>query len=238
MERESFNLDFIIEIWPKIIKALPLTVTMALCAIVAGCLVGLALTLCKISKYRKLSLVIDAITVIIRAVPEVVLIYLVYFGLPVLVQDLFGYDISGWAKPVFVVLALAIQLSASSSELFRSAYNSLDAGQLEAAHSIGMTTLQRFSRIILPQGLYVILPNLSGLCLGIIQATSLAYTLGVMDIMGKAKLLDSNAFSMNTFEVYLLVALIYWVLSLVEGWLFKGLEARMGRGMRTVAQDS
>ena len=114
----------------------------------------------------------------------------------------------------------------------------LDAGQLEAAHSIGMTTLQRFSRIVLPQGLYVILPNLSGLCLGIIQATSLAYTLGVMDIMGKAKLLDSNAFSMNTFEVYLLVALIYWVLSLVEGWLFKGLEARMGRGMRTVAQDS
>jgi ABC-type amino acid transport system permease subunit len=101
-----------------------------------------------------------------------------------------------------------------------------------------MTGVQRFNRIILPQGLFVILPNLSGLCLGIIQATSLAYTLGVMDVMGKAKVLDSNAFSMNTFEAYLLVAFIYWALSLIEGWIFKGLEIRMGRGMRTVAQKA
>ena len=238
MERESFHLDFIIQIWPKLLGALPLTVMMAIGAIVFGCLIGLALTLCKVSKHRRAAAVIDAVTVVIRAVPEVVLIYLVYFGLPQLTEALFGYDMSGWEKPVFVVMALSIQLSASSSELFRSAYNSIDAGQLEAAHSIGMTGLQRFNRIMLPQGLFVILPNLSGLCLGIIQATSLAYTLGVMDVMGKAKVLDSNAFSMNTFEAYLLVALIYWALSLIEGWIFKGLEIRMGRGMRTVAQKA
>lgn len=238
MERESLHIDFIIQIWPKLLQALPVTLTMALSAIVAGCLVGLLVTLGKISKHHRAASVLDALTVVIRAVPEVVLIYLVYFGLPVLTEDLFGLDIGGWAKPVFVVLALTIQLSSSSSELFRSAYNSLDAGQLEAAHAIGMTGLQRFRRIIFPQGLYVILPNLSGLCLGIIQATSLAYTLGVMDVMGKAKVLDSNAFSMNTFEAYLVVALIYWALSLIEGWLFNVLEKRMGRGMRTVAQDS
>ena len=238
MERESFHIDFIIEIWPKLLKVLPLTITMALAAILFGCVIGLLVTLCKVSKHRRTATVIDAVTIVVRAVPEVVLIYLVYFGLPELMKDVFGYDMSGWAKPVFVVMALAIQLSASSSELFRSAYNSLDAGQLEAAHSIGMTTIQRFGRIIVPQGLYVILPNLSGLCLGIIHATSLAYTLGVMDVMGKAKVLDSNAFSMNTFEAYLLVAFIYWALSLIEGWLFKRLETKMGRGMRTLAQKA
>ncbi len=224
-----------IKIWPRLLQALPLTILMALGAIVFGCLLGFLVTLGKISKHRKTAAVLDVITIVIRAVPEVVLIYLVYFGLPLLFESLFGLDIGGWAKPVFVVLALAIQLGASTSELFRSAYNSLDAGQLEAAHALGMTGLQRFRRIIYPQGLYVILPNLSGLCLGIIQATSLAFTLGVMDVMGKAKVLDSNAFSMNTFEAYLLVALIYWALSLIEGYIFKFLEMRMGRGMRTVA---
>ena len=235
MTRESFHIDFIIKIWPRLLQALPITVLMALGAIVFGCLLGFLVTLVKISRYKKTSAVLDVITVVIRAVPEVVLIYLVYFGLPVLFEDAFGLDIGGWAKPVFVVLALTIQLSASSSELFRSAYNSLDAGQLEAAHAIGMTGLQRFRRIIFPQGLYVILPNLSGLCLGIIQATSLAFTLGVMDVMGKAKVLDSNAFSMNTFEAYLLVAFIYWALSFIEGQIFRLLEMRMGRGLRTVA---
>lgn len=238
MERESFHLDFMLEILPKLIEVLPLTIMMAVFAIVIGCLWGLLLTFCKVSKHRKIAGLIDGITVIVRAVPEVVLIYIVYFGLPELSKDLFGYDMGTWEKPVFVVLALAIELSASSSELFRSAYNSLDPGQLEAAHALGMTGTQKFMRIIYPQGLFVILPNLSGLCLGIIQATSLAYTLGIMDVMGKAKVLDSNAFSMSTFEAYLLVALIYWGLSFIEGWIFKALEARMGRGMRTVASGA
>lgn len=238
MERESFHLDFMLEILPKLIQVLPLTIMMAVFAIVIGCLLGLLLTFCKVSKYRKAAAFVDGVTVIIRAVPEVVLIYLVYFGLPELAKDLFGYDMSTWEKPVFVILALAIELSASSSELFRSAYNALDPGQLEAAHALGMTRTQRFMRIIYPQGLFVILPNLSGLCLGIIQATSLAYTLGIMDVMGKAKVLDSNAFSMSTFEAYLLVAFIYWGLSIIEGWIFKALEARMGRGMRTVASGA
>lgn len=238
MERESFHLDFMLEILPKLIEVLPLTIMMAVFAIVIGCLWGLLLTFCKVSKHRKIAGLIDGITVIVRAVPEVVLIYIVYFGLPELSKDLFGYDMGTWEKPIFVVLALAIELSASSSELFRSAYNSLDPGQLEAAHALGMTGTQKFMRIIYPQGLFVILPNLSGLCLGIIQATSLAYTLGIMDVMGKAKVLDSNAFSMSTFEAYLLVALIYWGLSFIEGWIFKVLEARMGRGMRTVASGA
>ena len=235
MVRESFNLSFIIEILPKLIKVLPLTLYIAIAAILAGCLVGLLVTFIKVSKHRVLAGIIDVITVIIRAVPEVVLIYIVYFGLPALTEALFGYDMDSWAKSSFVILALAIELSASTSELFRSAYNSLDKGQLEAAHAIGMTRVQKFFRIILPQGAYVIMPNLSGLSLGIIQATSLSFTLGVMDVMGKAKVLDSNAFGMNTFEAYTLVALIYWLISFLEGAVFKSLEKHTGKGMKTLA---
>ncbi|MGN0253517.1 MAG: amino acid ABC transporter permease [Lachnospiraceae bacterium] len=237
MVKESFNLSFIIEILPKILKVLPLTLYIAAAAVVAGCLVGFLITIVKISKHTIIARIVDIITVLIRAVPEVVLIYIVYFGLPVLVKATIGYDMDAWEKSTFVIIALAIELSATTSELFRSAYNSLDKGQIEAAHAIGMTGIQKFSRIILPQGLYVILPNLSGLCLGIIQATSLSFTLGVMDVMGKAKVLDSNAFGMNTFETYCLVALFYWIISLVEGFAFKKLEEKMGRGMKTVATN-
>ena len=220
---------------PKLIKALPLTLYIAAASIVAGCLTGLLVAIIKIKGHKIPVAVIDTITVIIRAVPEVVLIYVVYFGLPNFVKALTGFDMGSWEKSSFVILALAIGLSASTSELFRSAYNSLDKGQLEAAHAIGMTKVQRFFRIILPQGAYVIMPNLSGLSLGIIQATSLSYTLGVMDVMGKAKVLDSNAFGMNTFETYTIVALIYWLISFIEGAIFKVLEKKTGKGMKTLA---
>lgn len=235
MVRESFNLSFIIEILPKVLKVLPLTLYMAVAAILFGCLAGLLVTFIKLSKYKTIAAIVDGITVLVRAVPEVVLIYIVYFGLPALIKGTTGLDLDSWEKSTFVILALTIELSASTSELFRSAYNSLDKGQLEAAHALGMTNVQRFFRIIFPQGAYVIMPNLSGLSLGIIQATSLAFTLGVMDVMGKAKVLDSNAFGMNTFEAYVLVALIYWLISFIEGLIFKGLEKKTGKGMKTVA---
>jgi len=238
MVKESFHYDYFIKLFPKLIKVIPLSLMMAISAIIIGCLAGLLITTIKVSKHRVLSSIFNYLTVIIRAIPEVVIIYLVYFGIPTLVKSLSGYNMNNWQKPTFMIMALSISLSASSSELFRSAYYALDKGQLEAAHSLGMTRLQRFFRIILPQGLFVILPNLSGLSLGIIQATSLSYTLGIIDIMGKARVLDTNSFGMNTFESYLVVALIYWAIAIVEGYIFKLLEKLIGRGMRTVATAS
>lgn len=234
MVPETFDISFVISIIPKLLLALPVTLRITGLALLCGWAVGLLTTFGKVSRHRRLAWVLDKITVIFRGIPTVVLLYLVYFGMPTLVEALTGVSISKWSKEAFCVIALTIELGVSSSEMFRSAYNSLDRGQLEAAHALGMTRLQRFFRVIVPQGLYVILPNLGSATLSIIQGTALVYTLGIIDIMGRARVLDTNAFGLKTFEAYFTVALFYWAMSFIVTTIFHLLERRFGRGLRTV----
>lgn len=235
MVRESIDIDFIGKIFPQLLKALPLTLKMSAASVLLGCIAGLVLAYIKVSGPKALKAVINTLTTLLRAIPDVVLLYVVYFGLPIFVENAFGVSLESWQKQTFVIIALGIGMSATSSEMFRSAYNSLEKGQLEAAHALGMTGWQRFRRIIFPQGLFVIFPNLSSACIAITQATALAYTLGIMDITGRARILDTNACNLKTFESYLAVALLYWGISFLVSVIFKGLETKFGKGFRTLA---
>lgn len=238
MIEETFDLKFIIDILPKVLKALPTTLYVTAWSALFGWLFGLVFTFARVSKHKVLSSAIAVCTTVIRGIPTVVFLYLIYFGLPVLLRGIAGIEISQWEKTTFVIIAMAFETAISSSEMFRSAYNSLDKGQLEAAHALGMTRVQRFRRIIFPQGLYVILPNLTSATLALIQATSLVYTLGVMDVLGKARQINSNEFGLKSLESYIAVALIYWAFSFVITRLFKLLEHWFGRGLKTVASTS
>lgn len=238
MVAETFDIKFIIDILPRVLKALPTTLYITAWSALFGWLFGLVFTYARISRYKVLNSVVGVCTTVIRGIPTVVLLYLVYFGLPNLLRGIAGIEIGQWQKTTFVIIAMALELAMTSSEMFRSAYNSLDKGQLEAAHALGMTRLQRFRRIIFPQGLYVILPNLSSATLALIQGTSLVYTLGVMDVLGRARQINSNEFGLKSLEAYIAVALIYWAFSFVITRLFKLLERWFGRGMKTVASSA
>lgn len=223
MVRESFDIHFIIEKFPAILSALPVTLEITAVTLVLGWLLGLLVAWGKVSGSGWLKKFLRILTDIIRGIPTVVLLYIVYFGLPKLI------NISNWSKISFVVLALMIELGTTSSEMFRSAYNSIQKGQLEAAHALGYTKIQKFFHIIVPQGLAVILPNLGSAVLSIIQATALVYTLGIFDILGKARQLDTNVSHVKTFEMYFAVAMIYWVLAILIQQVFHLLERHFGK---------
>lgn len=148
-------------------------------------------------------------------------------------QNIFGINISSWQKQTFCIIALSTEFSVTCSEMFRSAYNSLDQGQLEGARALGMNKIQSFLRVILPQTVYVILPNLNNATLSIIQGTVLVYTLGIMDIIGRARMIDTNAMGLKTFECFFIVAVIYWIISILITCAFRIIEKRMGRGSQT-----
>lgn len=223
MVRESFDIHFIIEKFPAILSALPVTLEITAVTLVLGWLLGLLVAWGKVSGSGWLKKFLRILTDIIRGIPTVVLLYIVYFGLPKLI------NISNWSKISFVVLALMIELGTTSSEMFRSAYNSIQKGQLEAAHALGYTEIQKFFHIIVPQGLAVILPNLGSAVLSIIQATALVYMLGIFDILGKARQLDTNVSHVKTFEMYFAVAMIYWVLAILIQQVFHLLERHFGK---------
>lgn len=218
MVKETFDIGFIIEKFPAIISALPITFEITIFSILLGWAIGLLAAWGKVSGANWLKGFLKVLTDIIRGIPTVVLLYIVYFGLPKIV------DVSSWGKSIFVVLALSIELGTTSSEMFRSAYNSIKRGQLEAAHSLGYTKWQKFIHVIFPQGLYVILPNLGSAVLSIIQATALVYTLGIFDILGKARQIDTNVSHVKTFEMYFVVAIIYWIIAVIIQQGFKALE--------------
>ena len=235
MIEETFDLSFITASLPKIIAAIPVTLYITAITLLFGWILGLFIAWGKISGPWILRRILFILTDIIRGIPTVVLLYIVYFGLPNLILAVTGTDIGGWPKQVFVIIALVVELMTNAGEMFRSAYLSIEKGQLDAAHALGFTKWQRFRHVIFPQGAYVILPNLGSAVLSTVQATALVYTLGIFDILGKARQLDINAASAKTFEMYFVATLIYWVLALAIGAIFKVIERIAGKGYRTIA---
>ena len=96
-----------------------------------------------------------------------------------------GININRWDKLYFVIITYGLNAAAFKAEMIRAAIISIPVGQAEAAYSIGMTKLQAFSRIIAPQSVIIILPTLGITLVGLLQDTSLAFTLGIIDVMGQ-----------------------------------------------------
>ncbi|MDR1160290.1 MAG: amino acid ABC transporter permease [Syntrophomonadaceae bacterium] len=219
--------------FPKLFYALPLTLGITFAAMIAGMIIGGIFTVCKLSRWRILSAGVHGFTVVLRGIPTIVLLFLSYFGLPVLFS-LFGININNWTKITFAIIALTLEVAAVASELFRSAWLSLDKGQLDAATSIGMNRFQITRRVIVPQGLRVIVPNIGNLLIGQFQNTSLVYTLGIIDIIGRLNILNSQAYGAKSLELYISAAILYWLVCVLFSFCFHFLEQRLNRGIMLV----
>lgn len=125
------------------------------------------------------------------------------------------------------VIGLTLHFAAYMAESIRAAIMGIDRSQMEASLSVGMTTSQAMRRIILPQATRIALPSLMNYFIDMIKSTSLAFTLGVAEIMARAQMEAASSF--RFFEAFLAVALIYWgvviILTRVQIWA----EARMNK---------
>ena len=130
------------------------------------------------------------------------------------------------------IIALVLEQSAYASEIFRSSLAAVDEGQMEAAYSVGMTKTQALVRIVLPQAMAIALPNLSGLFLGLVKGTSLAYYVGVYEITATANLLAMPA--LNFIEAYIMTTIIYELISFIFNKIFRTVENNLKK-FRAVA---
>lgn len=184
-------------------------------SVVFGILFGFLITMAKLSQSKVLRLIGNGYTNILRCTPSIVLLFLVYYGLPEIFNGLFGIDINQMYKGVFVIVTLSLLFSANISEVMRSAYEAIDKGQLEAGVSIGLTNTQTFKRILLPQCFLIALPNLGNAVIVLFQEGALAFTIGFVDMMGKAQLIVSLNYGAHAREIYIGLALIYWAISII-----------------------
>ena len=172
-------------------RAALMTFAVAVGAFAVGLVFGTIFAAFKLSNSRVLRFIGDVYTTLLRGIPELLVIYLVFFGggalLRAIANALFGYD--GYIDlPVFGVGVLCIGLSAGaySTEVIRGAVLAVPAGQIEAAKAIGMTTWQRFRRVLFPQVARYALPGLGNVWQLTLKETSLISVIGLVEIMRQA----------------------------------------------------
>jgi L-cystine transport system permease protein len=155
---------------------------------------------------------------------------LIYYGLPMLIDAVAkevgsGFRAASIPMIDFVFLAFSITSSAYMAEVIRSGLLAVDRGQLEAAHSVGMTTMQAMYRIVLPQAFAASLPNLANNVIGMLHGSTLAFTVSVVEIMAKAQIVAST--NWKFLESYLAAAVIFWGLTVLIEKATGLLEARV-----------
>lgn len=211
----SYEPSRVITFLPEILSALPLTLWVLVLTILFGSLLGLFLAWSQLSGEKSLSSFARGYVFILRCTPPIVLIFLVFYGLPRFLEWWLGIDVNGWSRSVFVILAMTLLFAASISEVFKSSYQALPKGQLEAGLSIGLTDYQTFVRILLPQAFRTALPNITTAIINLLKDIALAYTIGLVDLMGAGNLVISRNLGNYSLETYTAVAIIYWVLAVI-----------------------
>ncbi len=161
---------------------------------------------------------------IVRCTPSLVMLFLVFYGLPVL----FGGPIGAWMEelPVltFVCITFSIFIGASSSEVIRAALEAVAKGQKEAGLSVGLTGFQTFIHVILPQMLKNAMPNIGNTVIMLIKEGALAYTIGLRDVLGQAYYLSGREMNAYAVSMYIALTCVYWPLTVCLEKLFAYLE--------------
>lgn len=199
-----------------------------------GTLIGLVLAFAKMSNSKLLRVFANGYTTVMRCTPSIVLLFLVYYGVPAFSEGLFGIDLQDIHTGVYVIVTFTLQFAAMMSEVARSAIQSINKGQYEAAVSVGLTPFQAYRRIIFPQAFVVALPNFGNGLISILQEGALAYTIGFVDVVGKANLIIANNYNTHQLEIYIALAIIYWVLAIVIEKIFELLEKAFSKGSRSL----
>lgn len=191
-----------LDILAQLAQGVSYTVIVTVVCSATGLGVGLLLASLRRLHFHFLSLVIDCYTYVFRGVPVLVLLFMVYFGLPGL----------GLKVPPLMAMALSLGLVASAylAEVFRGAFNSVDPSEVLAAQAMGMTRFEVLRYIELPQMLRFSVPGMVNEFTSVLKYSPFAYTVGIPEITKQAMTLTST--TLRGVEVYLAVGILYFVI--------------------------
>lgn len=213
------------------------TLQVAFLSLLAGLAIGLAVALAKLSSSRFLRAAGDFYTTCVRGTPELLIILLVYFGSTVALSAMLRWiagpgvyvEIPAMAAGVF---ALSLVFGAYAAEIFRGAFLAIPPGQIEAAKAFGMSPLTLFIHIRMPLMWRYALPSLGNIWISLIKNTSLISVVGLEELMRVSYL--ATSVTRSPFHFYLLAAVIYLMLTIINSLIIELLESRANRGVRRV----
>jgi len=221
------DLDFISEHFPRLLKATKLTIELVSLSLFFGIFVGVFFAILRTSKNKILFFISYYYSYVFRGTPLLVQIFIIYFGLGQV----------EWIRESFLwiflkepyscaILAFTLNTGAYSSEIFRSAFETINKGILEAAKGLGLNKITTFFKIKLPIAIRQSLPAYGNEMILMLKGTSLASTVTLLDLTGVAKHIISTTF--RPVEVFIVAGSIYLIMTFVIHNLIKLLEKKFG----------
>jgi polar amino acid transport system permease protein len=213
-----------------------LTISLALATLPFGLALGLAIALMARSNNWFVRTFATIYTTVFRGVPELLTLYIIYFGLTLVIQQAFAaLGLPGWRMHPFLagMIALGIVLAAFSSEVWVGALNSIAKGQREAAAALGLSKRQAFRLVVFPQLMRVALPGLGNNWMVLLKETSLVSVITLQDLMFITT--RANVVTKEPFLFFGAAMLIYLSFSLVSWWGLDRMEKRANRGFALTA---
>lgn len=228
-----FDVSYLWGAFPELLPYLKVTFMVAGCSVVFGTVFGLFVAIGKLVNNPFINKLANGYTTVLRCTPSIVLLFLVYYGIPALASN-FGMNLNDIDRAIFVIVAFSLQFAAMMSEVIRSAYLAIDRGQYEAGVSVGLSPIQVYRRIIFPQAIVVALPNFGNGLITLLHEGAIAYTIGLIDVVGKAELIIAANFNTHALEIFLALSIIFWVISISIERLFELLEKWFSRGKKSL----
>ncbi|ALJ38666.1 amino acid ABC transporter permease [Azospirillum brasilense] len=214
------TLDFA-PVWgglPELLKGTVVTIEVTAAAFLLSAVLGLLVGIIRLNPARRVLYgIASAYVAFIRGTPLLVQLFLLFFGLPQ-----FGILLPAW---LCGVIGLGIYSGSYVSEVVRGAIQSIDRGQMEAARSLGMSYREAMWEVVLPQAFRRMLPPLGNETIALIKNSALVSLLTIDDVMREGQRIISTSF--RALEVYIAVALIYFVLTNAATWILRQIEKRM-----------
>ena len=201
-----------------LISGITTTIYISIVSIVLAMIIGLIVALPSLSDNKFLTYFNIGYVEIVRAIPLLVLILWIYYGLPIMLRISFSPFVSG-------IIALTISESAFQAEIFRAGINSINKGQHEVAGSLGMDFWKKMRFVILPQAIKVVLPALGNQFVYVLKMSSLVSIIGIGDLTRKANELVTTTY--RPLEIYTFLILEYLILILVVSYFVRKLENRL-----------
>jgi octopine/nopaline transport system permease protein len=211
-----------------------MTLAVAACGFLMGAVIGVIVALAKIGGGAVARALADAYTTILRGIPDLLVIYLFYFGgssILTPIGHLFGA--SGFISlPGFLAgsLAIGVVCGAYHAEVFRGAFRAVSRGEIEAALAVGMPPWLRFRRIIAPLALRYALPGLGNVWQIVLKESALVSVTGVVELLREAQIGAGS--TRQPFDFFIAAAALYLAITSLSGVALERVERRLSRGMR------
>ena len=210
-----------------LLTAMGQTLLLALCGLFFACILGLIFGMMSVLKSRVCNIIAAVFVDIIRGVPMIVLAFFVYFGVPMVIKDLFnsGFTLSTLQAGT---ICLALNCGAYMAEIIRGGIQSVDKGQMEAARSLGMPYWRAMRRVVLPQAIRTMIPSIINQFIITLKDTSILSVIGFPELVNTAK--NVVAITYKSAQVWFIVGVMYLVIITILSRVAKLVERRLNRG--------